>query len=145
MSTYFHIPNIYQHWLIKLNCIHVSGGAGAALRADDPNAANAADGANAVPVVGMTTVVTSSVLSATVAILVAVAVVMAIRQVRRWRSAKADKNAAPASSGRLPSGARGVDNFGFSTVSSKFSAGRPALPMDDDSDTISASTVDMNF
>ena len=94
--------------------------------------------------VNLTTVVTSAVLSAVVAILVAVAVVMAIRQVRRWRSTKAAKqNAVVPPTGRLPASARGsVDTFGFST-SSKFS-GRPGLNMED-TDTISNSTVDMNF
>ena len=125
----------------------VAGGVGG-LSAADPAAAGAQASAG---VVTQSTVILSSVLSAVVAVLVAVAVVLTIRYARRrCGSGKAQKSSESSSRKHIsPSShpsVRGLDNFGFSTVSSKFS-GRPSLDMDEDSTTIdsTSSTVDMMY
>ena len=123
--------------------------------ASDPDSSNAIDGSKAAgPVVTISTVVVSAVLSAVLAVLCSVVIVLSVRYARRRCGGGSSGNKSPQesspSSSRFPgyrpssNSRRGgdVDNFGFSTVSSKFSHGRPALDDLDLESTASSSTLD---
>lgn len=120
-------------------CVNNGGAAQGLVAEDNSNAVEAVADGNSVT---MATVVSSSVLSAVVAILSAVAIVLAIRfGRRRCQGSKSDTASTSRFnlSGSSTPSVRNTDNFGFSTVNSKFS-GRPSGASED-----SESAVDMNF